>query len=339
MIAITGAAGFIGSNLAHRLAADGHDLLLVDHPLTAAKAANWVGLRRFRFVEHDEFLRLLAEDAPRLKGLFHLGACSSTTEADWDYLRRNNVEYSQTLWHWCARSGCPFLYASSAATYGDGSLGFDDRTPPEQLRPLNLYGKSKNDFDAWALGQAAAGGPQPPGWAGLKFFNVYGPREAHKGAMASVVRHAHRQVVEGGEVRLFRSTRPEYPDGGQQRDFVYVGDCVDHLLWLWAHPEARGLFNSGTGQARTFNDLALAVFAALGREPRLRYIEMPANLAPQYQNYTRADMSRLRDAGYDRPATPLEEGVRLTLATYHPRKEDAGGVTEVAARRHLTCRT
>jgi ADP-L-glycero-D-manno-heptose 6-epimerase len=317
MIAVTGAAGFIGSNLAHRLAALGHDLLLVDHPLTAAKAANWVGLRRFEFRQHDDFLDLLNQDqCPSLEGVFHLGACSRTTETDEDYLRRNNVEYTQSLWSYCARHGCPFVYASSAATYGDGSQGFDDRLAPAALRPLNLYGHSKNDFDKWALAQVEAGQPAPPRWAGLKFFNVYGPREAHKSGMASVVWHAWRQVRESGEVRLFRSTHSDYPDGGQRRDFVYVEDCVDHMLWLWQYPEARGLFNSGTGIARTFEELVKAVFAALGRPPRIQYIDMPTTLAGQYQNFTQADMSKLRGAGYSRPPTSLEEGVRRCVAAY-----------------------
>jgi ADP-L-glycero-D-manno-heptose 6-epimerase len=313
MIAITGAAGFIGANLAHRLSGKGHRLLLVDQPLTPAKAPNWAGLGRFDFVPQDQFLDLLERMAPEVEVIFHLGACSSTTETDWDYLRRNNIEYSQRLWSIAAQSGRPFYYASSAATYGDGSLGFDDHTPPEQLRPLNLYGKSKNDFDRWVLDEVARGGAVPTGWAGLKFFNVYGPREAHKQGMASVVWQAHRQILATGEVALFKSNDPAYPDGGQQRDFVYVEDCVDHLLWLAAHPGVRGIFNSGTGTARTFADLARAVFAALGREPRIRFIDMPAALSAQYQNYTQAEMHKLRAAGFAQPPTTLEDGVRQSI--------------------------
>ena len=314
MIAVTGAAGFIGSNLAHRLAGEGLELLLVDHPLTPEKAENGVGLEAFRFLDHEQFLAALGTEITRLDGVFHLGACSSTTETDWAYLARNNVGYTRRLWEWCAAAGCPFLYASSAATYGDGAEGFDDRTPPTELKPLNLYAKSKNDFDIWALAVVAAGRPAPPAWAGVKFFNVYGPRERHKGKMASVVRQAHRQIRETGEVRLFRSTDPAYPDGGQVRDFVFVGDCVDHLLWLWKNRPAGGLYNSGTGTPRTFLDLTRAVFAALDREPVIRFTDMPAELAGRYQNYTRAEMSKLRAAGYTRPPSSLEDGAALTVA-------------------------
>lgn len=313
MIAITGAAGFIGSNLAHRLAGAGHDLLLVDHPLTPAKAANWVGLDRFRFLAHEPFLEGLRDRSLPLRAVFHLGACSSTTEMDWGYLTRNNIEYTQAIWAWCAEAGRPLYYASSASTYGDGTRGFDDRTPPEGLTPMHPYGRSKNDFDRWALAEVAAGRPAPPAWGGLKFFNVYGPREAHKGSMASVVWHARRQILESGEVRLFQSNDPKYPDGGQLRDFVFVGDCIDHMTWLWEHPGVSGIFNSGTGTARTFDDLAKSVFAAMGIEPRIRYIPMPEKLQAQYQNYTQADMSKLRAAGYDRPPTALEDGVRQSI--------------------------
>jgi ADP-L-glycero-D-manno-heptose 6-epimerase len=330
MIAVTGAAGFIGSNLAHRLAAEGHPLLLVDHDITPAKAANLAGLARFAFSRHDHFLADLTAGRAEPDAIFHLGACSATTETNWDYLRRNNVEYTQSLWNWCAAKGKPFFYASSAATYGDGSRGFDDRTPPAELAPLNLYGKSKNDFDTWALAEVAAGRPRPPKWAGLKFFNVYGPREPHKGRMASVVYQTWRQVKATGGMKLFRSTDPQYADGGQLRDFVFVGDCVNHMLWLWRNDASAGtrglspakpgftaapcgLYNSGTGTPRTFFDLASAVFAALGLPPRISFIDMPADLAKQYQNFTRAEMSKLRAAGGTIPATALEDGVRETV--------------------------
>jgi ADP-L-glycero-D-manno-heptose 6-epimerase len=315
MLVVTGAAGFVGSNLARRLAALGHELWLVDHPLTTDKQANFATVGPHRFSDHERFLRELPAEGRTVEAVFHLGACSRTTETDWQYLRRNNVEYTQTLWAWCAAKGKPFVYASSAATYGDGSLGFDDHTPPDRLCPLNLYGRSKNDFDIWAHAEVSAGRPVPPSWAGLKFFNVYGPGEAHKGGMASVVWQAYRQVRSTGEVRLFRSLDPAVRDGEQRRDFVFVEDCIDHMLWLWKHPHGNGLFNSGTGLARTFLDLTHAVFAALCLPPRVRFIDTPAALAGQYQNYTRAEMHKLRDAGYTKPPTPLEEGVRRYLSS------------------------
>jgi ADP-L-glycero-D-manno-heptose 6-epimerase len=313
MIAVTGAAGFIGSNLAHALAAEGHELLLVDHELTPAKCANFAGLGRFRFSRHDHFLDDLGTGRATPDAVFHLGACSSTTETDWSYLQANNVEYTRHLWEWCAARGKPFFYASSAATYGDGSRGFDDRTPPSELHPLNLYGKSKNDFDLWALAEVAAGRPAPPKWAGLKFFNVYGPRETHKGRMDSVVFQTFRQIQATGEMKLFRSNDPAFADGGQLRDFVFVGDCVNHLLWLWRNAAPGGVYNSGSGAARTFFDLAKSVFAALGLPPRIGFRDMPADLAGKYQNFTRAEMSKLRGAGCDVPATALEDGVRQTV--------------------------
>ena len=315
MIAVTGAAGFIGSNLAARLSADGNDLLLTDYPLTASKLVNWLGLKRFHFVEHLEFLKALEDNHLSPDAVFHLGACSSTTETDWKYLQRNNIEYSQQIWNWCAQNKKPFIYASSAATYGDGSVGYDDRTPPERLQPLNLYGRSKNEFDAWVLKQISDGKKSPPRWAGLKFFNVYGPRESHKGSMASVVWKAYRQIETVGEVSLFRSNDPTIRDGEQKRDFVFVEDCIDHMLWLLQFPNAEGLYNSGTGHARTFLDLVRAVFAALNKEPRIRFIDMPENLSAQYQNFTEAVMTKLQTAGYRKKATSLEDGVAKYISS------------------------
>jgi len=307
MIAITGAAGFIGSNLAHRLAGMGHELLLVDHPLTAAKPANWVGLRGFQFLDHERFLEQLG--SLKLDAIFHLGACSATTETDWNYLQKNNIGYSQRLWEHCTRTGIPYIYASSAATYGDGSKGFDDHTPPGELVPLNLYGKSKNDFDAWALSQTNA----PPRWAGFKFFNVYGPRETHKNRMASVVYQTWKQVKATGAMKLFRSNDPKYTDGGQLRDFVFVNDNIDHMLWCWQNAVPGGVYNSGTGQARTFHDLAKAVFIALGLEPKISFVDMPGDLSGKYQYFTEADMTKLRATGFDQLPTTLEAGVRQTV--------------------------
>jgi ADP-L-glycero-D-manno-heptose 6-epimerase len=306
MIAITGAAGFIGSNLAHRLQVLGETLLLVDHPLPSSKPGNWAGLSAFQFLGHDRFLIALDQGIISPTAIFHLGACSSTTEQDWNYLTRNNVEYTQQLWRWCTSHQASYIYASSAATYGDGSLGFDDRTHPDQLQPLNLYGKSKNDFDIWALQQNAS----PKNWAGMKFFNVYGPRESHKGRMASVVFQAYHQIQKTGAMKLFRSTDPLYADGGQLRDFVFVEDCIDHMIWLWKNPHPNGIYNSGTGKARSFLDLVKATFAAMNLEENISFIDMPKDLAKQYQNYTQANMSKLYSAGYPDPATELESGVR-----------------------------
>lgn len=307
MIAITGAAGFIGSNLAHRLHRE-HRLVLVDQVPSRTSTTNLEGVGENPYFAHEEFLTRLEANEITDNGpeaIFHLGACSSTTETNWDYLRVNNLEYTQRLWAWCARNERPFIYASSAATYGDGSKGFDDRTPPTELAPLNLYGKSKNDFDIWALEQKSS----PPRWAGLKFFNVYGPRESHKGRMASVAFQTYKQILATGGMKLFRSTDPAYADGGQLRDFVFVEDCVDHMLWMWKRPHPGGVYNSGTGTARSFLDLAKAVFAALGREPNISFIDMPADLAKQYQNYTQAETAKLRGAGCAVPATSLEAGV------------------------------
>lgn len=310
MIVVTGAAGFIGSNLAHRLASENHELVLVDDHLTAAKSVNFAELSAFRFLRHDRFLVELEAGRITPDAIYHLGACSSTTETNWDYLTRNNIEYTQRLWTWCAKQVRPFVYASSAATYGDGSRGFDDRTSPTELTPLNLYGKSKNDFDIWALAEVAAGRPVPPRWAGMKFFNVYGPRETHKGRMASMVWHTYRQVLRTGRVRLFQSTDPKFADGGQLRDFVFVNDCVAHMLWLGQFPRAGGLYNSGTGTARSFLDLAKATFTALGRTPDIEFIAMPADLAKQYQNYTQAETTKLHELGCSVVPTTLEDGVR-----------------------------
>jgi len=307
MIAITGAAGFIGSNLAHRLAGLNQELLLVDHPQTAGKPTHWDGLSEYQFLDHMHFIEHL--DSIVLDAVFHLGACSDTTETNWEYLQNNNIGYSQVLWDHCTREKIPYLYASSAATYGDGSKGFDDRTPPGELVPLNLYGKSKNDFDAWALAQTKA----PPRWAGFKFFNVYGPREAHKNRMASVVYQTWKQVKATNGMKLFRSSDPKYPDGGQLRDFVFVQDNIDHMLWCWRNPVPGVVYNSGTGQARSFHDLAKAVFAALNLEPNIGFIDMPKDLLGKYQNFTEANMSKLRATGFSAPPTSLEDGVKQTV--------------------------
>jgi len=308
-IIVTGGAGFIGANVVRGLNARGiDDIVVVDRLRDGAKWRNLLGLRVEDVVDKDDFRLDVREGAlaADIDAVIHLGACSSTTESDADYLLDNNYRYTRELCEWCLEEGIRFVYASSAATYGDGALGYSDQdaaTPG--LAPLNMYGFSKHLFDLWALRSGRL-----DQIAGLKFFNVYGPFEDHKGDMRSVVHKAHGQILAQGRVELFKSYRPEFPDGGQVRDFVHVRDAVDVVLWLLDNPAVNGLFNCGTGEARSWNDLATAVFAALGREPRLDYIEMPDHLRGKYQYHTQADLAKLRRAGYDRPFTGLEDGVR-----------------------------
>jgi ADP-L-glycero-D-manno-heptose 6-epimerase len=310
-IVVTGAAGFIGSRLLESLA-QAHpraDLLAVDHPVPAAKQPNLAATPGVAFADHHELLRRLEAgvDAPEI--IFHLGACSSTVEQNWAYLAENNVGYSIRLWEWCARNRRRLIYASSAATYGDGALGFDDTADIRRLQPLNLYGKSKQDFDLWVADQGAAGRTGPTQCVGLKFFNVFGPAESHKGRMASMVFHGWNQIRESGTVRLFRSHRPDYADGGQLRDFIYVRDTVSVMLALAERPAVSGLFNLGTGQAHSFRELMEALFAASGRPPRIEYIPMPEDLREKYQYFTEATMTKLRGAGVPYQPTPLAAAV------------------------------
>lgn len=307
---VTGAAGFIGSRLLAALAArcPADTLLAVDHPLTEAKLGNLHAAPCVRFMDHREFIEALEMEVLMPDVIFHLGARSSTTETDWPYLLENNVSYSQRLWRWTAANGRQLIYASSAATYGDGSQGFDDDLPIERLQPLNLYGKSKQDFDLW-VEQQSAGAPRPRQCVGLKFFNVYGPGEAHKGRMASMVFHGWTQIQQQGFVRLFKSHREGYADGGQLRDFIYVQDVVDVMLALAARPDISGLFNLGTGRARSFRDLIMAVFTALGREPRIEYIPMPDDLQGKYQYFTEATMRKLARSRIAYIPRPLEAAV------------------------------
>jgi ADP-L-glycero-D-manno-heptose 6-epimerase len=312
---VTGSAGFIGSSLAHQLAAEGHDLVLCDFPASGEKAKNLEGLRPVTTIPPE---RLWGKGVPRLPAkvdaVWHLGANSDTTAKDWDELTRVNITASQTLWRWCASEGVPYYYASSAATYGDGSAGFSDRIRPDRLSPLNLYGKSKNEFDAWALAEVAEGRAAPPKWAGFKFFNVYGAREAHKGRMASILWKAERDLAAHGKVLLFKSNDPGIADGEQRRDFVWVGEVIDQMRWVAAHPAPNAIYNAGTGVASTFLEMVHAWFKARGEAPRIELVPMPPDLSRQYQNFTRADMSALRDAGYDRAPVLPADGVARTLA-------------------------
>jgi len=316
MILLTGGAGFIGSNLHAALAGRGQPCIIADWLGTEGK---WRNLQRHppaRLIRPDALDALLETD-PALDAVIHLGAISETTATDGDLVWETNVELSWRLWRWCAESGTRFIYASSASTYGDGSAGFDDDPAGlPDLRPLNLYGWSKHAFDLRVAATIATGHETPPQWAGLKFFNVYGPNEYHKGAMKSVVAQIYPRAAKGEPARLFRSHRADVPDGGQKRDFVYVRDCVDMMLWLYDHPEVSGLFNIGSGTARSFADLAAAVFRALGQEPRIEFVDTPPEIRDRYQYFTEARMDRLRAAGYTTPPTTLEDGVRDYVERY-----------------------
>jgi ADP-L-glycero-D-manno-heptose 6-epimerase len=320
MIIITGGAGFIGSNLVAALEERGErDLVICDRLGQGEKWRNIAKRELAAILPPEGLMDWLAEHARDVQAVFHLGAISSTTERDADLVAATNFSLSLALWEWCAATETRFIYASSAATYGDGSAGFDDDARPEALatlRPLNAYGWSKHLFDRRVARLVARGAARPPQWAGLKFFNVYGPNEAHKGAMMSVVAQIYPRAAAGERCRLFRSHRAGIADGGQRRDFVAVRDCVEMLLFLYDHPAVSGLFNSGTGQARSFADLAAAVYRALGREPMIDYVDTPPEIRSVYQYLTEARMERLRAAGYSRPATSLEEGVRDYVQTY-----------------------
>ncbi len=308
MIVVTGGAGFIGSAFVAKLNAERiDDIVIVDDLGTSDKWQNLVKLRYADYLHKDAFLRMIeAEQLPfPVKAIVHMGACSSTTERDADYLMENNFHYTCRLAEWAIENGARFIYASSAATYGDGAQGFsDDDNTSLLLRPINMYGYSKQLFDLKVLRERIANRV-----AGVKFFNVFGPNEYHKGDMTSVIFKAFHQIREMGKVRLFKSYLPEYPDGGQKRDFIYVKDCVDALWWLLNHREANGIFNLGTGKARTWNDLIGAVFAALGLPPQIEYIEMPEALRGQYQYFTEAKMEKLRAVGCPTVFRPLEEAV------------------------------
>ncbi len=313
-LVITGAAGFIGSFLVGFLNRKGFEnLILVDDFERTEKALNLTGKRYLHRIARTDFFRWMSETAPQIDGIFHLGARTDTTEMDYEVHRVLNLEYSQKIWELCVREEIPLVYASSAATYGGGEMGYSDsHEGVKNLAPLNPYGRSKNDFDRWALGRKDA----PPFWAGVKFFNVFGPNEYHKGRMASVIFHAFRQVQERGYVQLFRSHRPDFTDGGQLRDFIYVQDIVSICYWLMdTHPQ-NGLYNGGTGTARSFNDLAKAVFAALDKTPDIRFIDTPADIRDSYQYFTEADTTKLRQAGYKIPFYTLEEGVGNYIRQY-----------------------
>ncbi len=308
MIVVTGAAGFIGSCLVAFLNAAGRkDLILVDDFSRADKQPNHAKKQHLGWSHRDAFLSWFDSNHSGIEAVYHLGARTDTTEQDSEIFDRLNLNYSKGIWTRCARYNIPLVYASSAATYGLGELGYvDGHAIVPELKPLNPYGRSKNDFDAWALQQEK----QPPRWYGLKFFNVYGPNEYHKGRMASVIFHAFNQIQANGKVRLFRSHRADVADGQQSRDFVYVKDVVQVCAWLMNSAAASGLYNLGTGKARPFYDLARATFGALELEPVIEFIDTPIDIRDTYQYFTEADMGKLVSAGYEAPFHSLEAGVK-----------------------------
>lgn len=320
MIVVTGGAGFIGSNLLAALERrGGHDLVCVDRLGTGDKWRNIAKRELADIVAPDRIFDFLNAHGRTIDAVIHLGAISSTVETDVDLIVRENFRTSLALWNWCARHETRFIYASSAATYGDGSAGFDDDASPTglaKLRPLNPYGWSKHAFDRRAARLAANGAERPPQYVGLKFFNVYGPNEYHKGGQRSVAHHLYPRAVAGEPARLFKSHNPNYADGGQMRDFVWVGDCVSVMMWLLDHPKVNGLFNLGSGKARSFADLARAVYAASGRNVAIEYIDTPEAIRDKYQYFTEAKMNRLREAGYGLPMTSLEDGIRTYISDH-----------------------
>ncbi len=315
MIIVTGGAGFIGSAFIWKLNSEGiGDILIVDRLGSSDKWKNLINRRYADYIHKNNFLELLDDNNSYFKAtaVIHMGACTSTTERDADYLIENNYHYSRTLAEWSLKNNIPFIYASSAATYGDGSHGFsDDESTLEILEPLNMYAYSKHIFDLWASRNKLLGRI-----TGIKFFNVFGPNEYHKGDMISMAYRAFKQIRESGVVKLFKSYRGEYRDGEQLRDFIYVKDCVEVMWWLFQNPHIKGIFNLGTGKARTWNDLIRASYSALGKEPAIEYIEMPRNLRDRYQYFTEASITRLRDAECTHSFQALEDAVSDYVSNY-----------------------
>lgn len=311
---VTGGAGFIGSNIVEELNRRGYkNILVVDNLDDPRKKQNLEGLQYAEYLDKTDFRqRFLSDSIPAPATVFHLGACSSTTETNEPYIMDNNFLYTRQLCEWCLRHNTRFIYASSAATYGDGNQGYSDsHDNAHTLQPLNLYGRSKQLFDLWALENSKLNRI-----AGVKFFNVYGPREDHKDDMRSVVNKAFAQILATGRMKLFKSHHPKYRDGEQLRDFVYVKDAARMTLFLHDHPEVSGLYNCGTGKARSWLDLARAVFAAMARTPAIDFVDMPIEIRDKYQYYTQADMTKLLQAGYTTPFASLEEGVTEYVKTF-----------------------
>ncbi|MBV6645038.1 MAG: ADP-glyceromanno-heptose 6-epimerase [Cyclobacteriaceae bacterium] len=314
MIVVTGAAGFIGSCLISKLNSENfNDIVAVDHFDNKDKLKNLEGKKILKKVSRELFFDWLDTNAVEVEFVFHLGARTDTSEFDTNLLRNLNTRYSQEVWTKCVNYQIPLVYASSAATYGLGEQGYeDDEEKISMLKPLNPYGESKNNFDLWAINQ----NKKPFFWAGLKFFNVYGPNEYHKGRMASVVLHAFRQIQTTGQMKLFRSHHPDFDDGEQQRDFIYVKDVIDVMYWLMHHRKNSGIYNLGTGRARTFLSLTKAVFNALQTPEQIIFIDTPEDIRDKYQYYTEAKMQKLKSTGFIEAFTSLEEGVEDYVKTY-----------------------
>ena len=314
MIIVTGAAGFIGSCLIAKLNSNNFNAIIaVDEFDTPAKNKNLEGKNIQEFVHRDVFIEWLDKNFEEVEFIFHIGAKTDTTEFDSDLLNRMNTQYTKDIWKRCIDYQIPVVYASSAATYGLGEYGYDDNEADIQnLKPLNPYGQSKQDFDVWALEQSKT----PFFWAGLKFFNVYGPNEYHKGRMASVIWHAYNQINDTGGMKLFRSHNPDYIDGGQMRDFVYVKDVVNVCYWLMHHRKNSGIYNLGSGKARTFLDLTRATFKAMDITENISFIDTPVDIRDKYQYFTEANMNKLKSIGYDTPFYSLEEGVEDYVSNF-----------------------
>ncbi len=324
-IVVTGAAGFIGSCLVGFLNASGYNnLILVDDFSSEDKTPNLKEKKFLQKIEREIFFDWLHKENPSIEFIYHIGARTDTTEFDYSIHEHLNVEYSKKIWKYCSLKTIPLIYASSAATYGSGEIGYkDDEKTIDKLKPLNPYGVSKNEFDKWVLRQIED--ESPPAWAGLKFFNVYGPNEYHKGRMASVIFHSYNQIIERGNVKLFKSHKKEYKDGEQLRDFIYVKDVLKICLWFlksWRQNGAfvSGIYNVGTGKARTFNDLVNATFSGLDKNAQIQYINMPEDIRETYQYYTQAEMQKIRDTGYTEKMFSLEEGIDDYVRNYLSKK-------------------
>lgn len=314
MIIITGAAGFIGSCLVQKLNDEGYfDLVLVDDFSNELKNKNFEDKKFSKQVKREDFPAWLRENHLHVQFVFHIGARTDTTEMDRELLNRLNLDYTKSIWNICTEFGLPLVYASSAATYGLGELGYDDdESKIPMLKPLNPYGDSKNEFDIWALKQEK----KPYFWSGLKFFNVYGPNEYHKGRMASVIFHTFNQIQKTGSMKLFQSHNPDFKDGEQMRDFIYVKDVVNVLYFLMHHRKDSGIYNLGTGKARTFLDLAKNTFKALNKEAEISFVPTPEDIREKYQYFTEANMNKLRSIGYSQDFYSLEEGVKDYVSNY-----------------------